>query len=109
MGHRQFFMNKSLKERIYYLAHQRNLSVRKIERDLGWSDRSISKWDTNRPSIDKVKALADYLGMSIDAVIGYESKPESDLNKLAEIASWLTEDDLAAMIVIAEQLKKSKE
>ena len=101
-------MNDSLKERIYNLAHERNLSVRQIEKDLGWADRSISKWDKNRPSIDKITALADYLGMSVDALIGYEGNPESDLKKLTNIASWLTVDDLAALIVVAEQLKKGK-
>lgn len=65
-------MNESLKERIYNLAHQRNLSVRQIEKDLGWADRSISKWDTNRPSIDKVRTIADYFGVSIDFILDRE-------------------------------------
>ena len=49
--------------------------------------------------------VADYLGVSLDTLVGYEGDPDKDLMKLKELASWLTEDQLVALIAVAEQLK----
>lgn len=108
-------MNESLKERIYNLAHKRNLSVRQIEKDLGWADRSIAKWDTNRPSIDKVRALADYFGVTIDYILGRESTPATnddlwvlhdnpDLRLLLSASKNLTKADIDVLANLARRM-----
>ena len=101
-------MNNSLKENVNRIAKERGISLAQMEKDLGFSEKYLSKLDKNNPSIDRVIAMADYLGVSVDTLVGYEGNAESDLKKLTGIASWLTEDDLAALIVVAEQLKKGK-
>lgn len=101
-------MNNSLKENVNRIAKERGISLAQMEKDLGFSEKYLSKLDKNNPSIDRVIAMADYLGVSVDTLVGYEGNAESDLKKLTEIASWLTEDDIVALIVVAEQLKKGK-
>ena len=107
-------MNESLKERIYNLAHERHLSVRQIEKDLGWADRSIAKWDTNRPSIDKVRVLADYLGISIDYILDRDTfatnedlrmlHDNPDLHILLSASRNLTKDDIDVLANLARRM-----
>lgn len=115
MGHGHFFMNESLKERIYNLAHQQNLTVRQIEKDLGWADRSIAKWDKNRPSIDKVRMLADYLGVSIDFILNREDPyatnedlrmlhDNPDLHILLSASKNLTKEDIDVLSNLARRM-----
>ena len=98
-------MNNSLKENVKKLAKERGVSIRKLEQDIGIADKSISKWDKMMPSIDKVEKVAQYFGVTVDSLLGYTGNYDDDLLKLMEMASWLTEDQLVALIAVAEQLK----
>lgn len=51
------------------LCKKHNISVSELENKLGFSRGSICKWDVNIPSINKVKAVADYFGASIDELL----------------------------------------
>lgn len=43
-------------------AKKRNVSIRKVEMDLGFANGTISKWETAETiSVKKVKAVAEYL------------------------------------------------
>ena len=101
-------MNSSLKENVRRIAKEKGIGIMKMESDLGFSEHYISKWDKYTPSIDKVVAVADYLGVSVDELVGYTGDYNDDLKKLMDMASWLTKEDVAALLVVAEQLKKGK-
>ena len=102
-------MNSSLiKENVKRLAKERKISIAKMERDLGFSKKYISKLDQYNPSIDKVIAMADYLHVSVDELVGYTGDQDDDLKKLMDMASWLSKEDIVALLVVAEQLKKGK-
>ena len=64
-------------ERIKMLCLARGITITQLEKLLGWS-RSIYKWDTNKPSIDKVKAVADYFDVSVDSLISDKEVKELD-------------------------------
>ena len=98
-------MNSSLKENVNRIAKERGVSLSQMEKDLGFSEKYLSKLDKNNPSIDRVVAMADYLHVSVDELVGYEGEYDKDLKHLMEMASWLTEDQLVALIAVAEQLK----
>lgn len=51
------------------LCKEHNISVSKLEGELKFSRGSICKWNTNTPSIDKVKAVADYFHISVDELL----------------------------------------
>lgn len=51
------------------LAEKSGLSINKLETAVGLSSGTINKWDKNAPSIHKVKAVADYFGVSVDDLL----------------------------------------
>lgn len=55
--------------KIKKLCKENNISIVELEQKLNFSRGSICKWDVNVPSIIKVKAVADYFGMSIDELM----------------------------------------
>ena len=59
----------SLVERIRTVAEKNELTLAKVERDLGFGNGTIRKWDSNSPSVDKVSAVANYLNVSVDYLL----------------------------------------
>ena len=53
-------------EKIQRLCEKNKISIRKLERDLGFGNSTISKWKKSAPSIDKIRVVADYFKMPID-------------------------------------------
>lgn len=66
-------MNISLTNQIKEIAKKKKISVSQIERGTGLYEKSVRDWDKHRPSIDKVVTVADYLGVSVDTLIGRDS------------------------------------
>lgn len=58
-----------LYENIKALCDSKGISVWRMEKDLGFSNRSISKWNTSEPGIRKVQKVADYLGVPIEKLL----------------------------------------
>ena len=66
-------MNLSLTSKIKEIAKENGVPIAKLERDLNFAKKSVSDWDEHRPSIDKVVAVADFFGVSIDSLLGRDS------------------------------------
>ena len=99
-------MDNLLKARVEELCKKRGITVNKLEKDIPiLGQGSIKGWDKHMPSIDRVAAVSDYFGVTVDYLVGYEGDPDTDLKRLMEMASWLTEDQLVALLAVAEQLK----
>ena len=60
-------------ERIKGLCNRKGISIRQLERETGLADRTIGRWDTNMPSIDRVKKVAEYFGVTVDYLLGSDS------------------------------------
>lgn len=58
-----------LYDNVRALCESRGISVYKMEKDLGFSNASISKWNENEPGIRKVQKVADYLGVAIEVLL----------------------------------------
>lgn len=99
------FMYNLLKENVFRLISEKGLSVRQVERDLGFGYGTLQAWDKHMPSIDKVEKVAKYFDVSIDALVGYEGERNTDMKHLMDTVTWLSKEDIAALIVVAEQLK----
>ena len=68
----EFFLGKGVKfllEKIKALCESKGVTVYRLEKDLGFSSGSVSKWDTNSPSVEKAKAVADYFGVSVESLL----------------------------------------
>lgn len=59
-------------DKIRKLAKERGTSLTQIEKSCGLGERSISKWDVSIPSVEKVKRVADFFGITIDELIKEE-------------------------------------
>ena len=101
-------MYKLLKDNVMKLIEERGLSVRKVERDLGFGYGTIAYWDEHTPSVDKVEKVAKYFGVTVDYLLGYDGFYDANLKKLVDAAIGLDDADLFALLVVAEQLKKGK-
>lgn len=62
-------------ENIRRLCSQKPVSIAKLERETGIGNGTINRWDKVSPSIDNVRKVADYFGISVDALIS-DSKTE---------------------------------
>lgn len=49
----------------------KNISIRKIESDLGFSSGSICKWDEHLPSFERIVKVANYLSIPLDELKKY--------------------------------------
>ena len=58
-----------LLEKIKKLCEKRGISIYKLEKDLGFSESSICKWENSIPSAIKLKQVADYFGVTIDYLL----------------------------------------
>lgn len=62
--------------RIRQLCEENNMSFLALETAIGKPPGTIRRWDDNRPSIDVVKAVADYFGVSLDYLMTGKSSAE---------------------------------
>lgn len=56
-------------DRVKEMCVENGVPISQLEKDLGFSNKSIFSWKTSSPSIDKVKAVADYFGVTIDSIV----------------------------------------
>ena len=73
-----------LVDRIKQVAAQKNLTLKKIELDLGFSNGTIGKWKDSSPTLERILAVADYLNVSLMWLIGRNEQSFEDssfLNK----------------------------
>ena len=61
-------------ERIESLRKERKISQGNLEKELGFSNGSISKWKTSMPKPERLQKIADYFGVTVDYLMtGNES------------------------------------
>lgn len=53
-------------DRIKLLCKKHGISVNKLEQELGIARGSLCKMNTNKPSLDRAKKIADYFGVTVD-------------------------------------------
>lgn len=57
-------------ERTKELAKKRGLSLQETAKLAGIGINSIYSWKNKKPSVDRIKAVADVLGVSVDYLLG---------------------------------------
>lgn len=95
------------------LCKAKGTNIATIEKELGFSKASIGKWDTNAPSVKKVQAVADYLGVSVDYILGHETESQKITDEELKFALFggekgITEEDLAEVKSFAEFVKNKR-
>lgn len=70
--------DKVLYENIKKAANDKGMSINKVETELGLGKAVISKWNRNRPSIDKVARVASLLDVPIETLIDGDVRGDED-------------------------------
>ena len=89
-------------ERIKSLCASRGISLNDLERSCdGLSVNTIYRWDNAPPSVWKVKAVADYFGVSVDYLLGRETSiSESDMADICRFLARFCRSSASEMQVI---------
>ena len=56
------------------LCKQRGISIAKLERETGLGNATIRGWETSSPTVDKLKAVADYFNVTVDELLSEQSQ-----------------------------------
>lgn len=101
------FVNMSKIPKLFELMNERNINTEKLSADTGISTENISDWKSGRskPSIEKLKILAEYFNVSTDYLLEsgqtllgntYEQYSEEDL-EIAKLYAALPDNDRRAL------------
>lgn len=69
-------------ERIEMLRKEHKISQGALEKKLGFSNGSISKWRTSMPTHKRLQVLADYFQVSVDYLVTGETAAFTGSNEL---------------------------
>lgn len=61
-------------ENIMALCKERNISVRTLERETGLGNGVIAGWKQKHPRVDRLLAVADYFGVTLDELVRGKTK-----------------------------------
>ena len=89
-------------ERIETLRKEHGISQGKLEKELGFSNGSISKWKNSMPNPERLKRLADFFNVSVEYLITGEEKESGETYYLneetREIAQAIYENEELKML-----------
>ena len=104
-------------EKIKELCDQKGVTLAQLEEALGWN-RRIYRWNENEPSVDKVKAVADYFGVTVDYLLSdrdaYDEKEEllekafsgnRDMKVLFSVAEKCSPNEIKTAIRLIQALR----
>ena len=76
----------TLKDRVKALAKKHGISLPALESELGFGNSTIVKWDKSTPNAEKLNAVAQYFGVTMDYLLNgtegeLSAKDERDIAK----------------------------
>lgn len=66
----------TLYDRIETLRKEHNISQGKLEKELGFSNGSISKWKNSTPTPERLQKIAGYFNVSVEYLLTGEEKED---------------------------------
>lgn len=95
-------------DRVKEISKKRGLSLAQLNEKAGFKPNVIYSWKTKSPSIDKVEAVANVLGVSVDYLLGKEEK-SSTTNEPVDLDKVLSEEGMAMFDgkPLSEEYKKA--
>ncbi|VDG31506.1 hypothetical protein [Lactobacillus plantarum] [Lactiplantibacillus mudanjiangensis] len=87
-------------DRVKEISKKRGLTLAQLNEKVGFKQNVIYSWKTKTPSVDKVKAVADVLNVSVDYLLGNTDNPESstsydDLTKNQKLIAYSIDPDIS--------------
>lgn len=94
-------------ERIKALCKQKKITIQKLEKELGFGNGTIRRWDTTKPASEKVSAVASFFGVTVEYIQDGEQKqpsvPEGLSEKNQRLIAWfrsLPEEKQKAILIL---------
>lgn len=56
-------------QKIRALCTEKGITVSELEKQCGFSTGTIGKWRTFNPVVTRLKAVADYFGVTVDSLL----------------------------------------
>lgn len=106
--------------RLKELRQEKKLSQKEIAKEMSISEKTLSRWENGESQIkpEKAQQLADYFGVSVGYLLGYESNPLERLKSLVDelkehkdllgVLDWYTAFDLANDILAIASVEKAR-
>ena len=92
------------------LCKKNGTNIKTVEERLGFGQNTMFRWDSKKPSIDKVVAVADHFGVTLDEVVGRKASSMSDAElSILSYFRELNEDGQAKLLNEAEFLSRQPE
>lgn len=60
--------------KVAQLCKQRGISIAKLEKEVGIGNGTIGRWEKSSPTVESIKKVADYFGVSVDSLISATPK-----------------------------------
>ena len=74
----------NLFDKVYNLCKANKISIAALERELGFANGSIKKWNSAYPSADRIARVAQYFSVSTDYLLGLSDSPTSENASLSD-------------------------
>lgn len=92
-------LGEKMFEKIKELCKEKGISVLTLEKETGIA-HGIHRWDTSKPSVDKVKAVADYFGVSVDYILKGEGELTDGYTTISKLS---LNDDVRELLSVIER------
>lgn len=56
------------------LCREKGITITQLERELGLGNATIRGWKNSSPTVERLKAVADYFGITVDALISEQEQ-----------------------------------
>lgn len=56
-------------DNIVSMCKKKKISISKLEKEVGLGNATVKTWKKSSPSVDKLKKVADYFGVTVDMLI----------------------------------------
>ena len=56
-------------DNIMKLCKEKGVSIARLEREIGIGNGTVARWGTSSPTVDNVRKVADYFGVTVDNLL----------------------------------------
>lgn len=91
----------NLVERINTKCKENGISIKALERELGFGNGNIRRWDTQKPSYDKIISVAEKLHVSVNWLIFEKETPELTPEEQKLIEYYRSADEKSKTMIMA--------
>ena len=60
------------------LCKENKISIARLEKELGIGNGTIGRWEKSSPTVENLKKVADYFGVTVNDLISQTSSPECE-------------------------------